>query len=91
MLNLIVDIELKRKCPSMFDSYVSKTRKSKDLYERAKRFLPAGVSYAIRHFEPYPFYTAKAKGSKKDKLEKFREVRDKIEKKVKELIEKMSN
>ena len=64
MLNLIVDIELKRKCPSMFDSYVSKTRKSKDLYERAKRFLPAGVSYAIRHFEPYPFYTAKAKGSK---------------------------
>ncbi|MCK4482302.1 aspartate aminotransferase family protein [Candidatus Bathyarchaeota archaeon] len=34
------------------------------MYERAKEFLPAGVSYAIRHFEPYPFYTAKAKGSK---------------------------
>lgn len=26
--------------------------------------MPAGVSYAIRYFEPYPFYTAKAKGSK---------------------------
>jgi len=48
----------------MFGSYASKTRKSKELYERAKSVLPAGVSYAIRHFEPYPFYTARAKGSK---------------------------
>jgi len=48
----------------MFDEYVSKTSKSKVLYERAKKVLPAGVSYGIRFFEPYPFYTAKAKGSK---------------------------
>jgi glutamate-1-semialdehyde 2,1-aminomutase len=48
----------------MADSYASNTRKSKDLYEKAKELLPAGVSYAIRHFEPYPFFTAKAKGSK---------------------------
>jgi glutamate-1-semialdehyde 2,1-aminomutase len=48
----------------MFDEYISKTPKSKALYERAKRVLPAGVSYVIRFFEPYPFYTAKAKGSK---------------------------
>jgi len=34
------------------------------LYERAKRVLPAGVSYFLRYVEPYPFYTAKAKGSK---------------------------
>lgn len=34
------------------------------MYERAKKVLPAGVSYAIRHFDPYPFYSAKAKGSK---------------------------
>ncbi len=45
-----------------FEDYVSKTPISKLLYERAKKVLPAGVSYAIRHFEPYPFYTAKAKG-----------------------------
>jgi glutamate-1-semialdehyde 2,1-aminomutase len=44
--------------------YISKTPKSKVLYERAKKALPAGVSYGIRYFEPYPFYTAKAKGSK---------------------------
>jgi len=48
----------------MSEEYVSKTSKSKALYERAKKVLPAGVSYGIRYFEPYPFYTAKAKGSK---------------------------
>ncbi len=46
------------------EDYVSKTPTSKVLYERAKEVLPAGVSYAIRHFEPYPFYTARAKGCK---------------------------
>jgi len=48
----------------MWKEYASKTSKSKTLYERAKKVLPAGVSYGIRYFEPYPFYTAKAKGSK---------------------------
>lgn len=48
----------------MLESYISKTPKSRDLYERAKKVLPAGVSYGIRFFEPYPFYTARAKGSK---------------------------
>jgi glutamate-1-semialdehyde 2,1-aminomutase len=48
----------------MFEAYTSKTQKSKALYERAKRVLPAGVSYGIRYFEPYPFYTARARGSK---------------------------
>lgn len=44
--------------------YISKTSRSRKLYDRAKKFLPAGVSYFIRHFEPYPFYTKEAKGSK---------------------------
>jgi len=48
----------------MSEDYVSKTPKSRVLYERAKKFLPAGVSYGIRYFEPYPFYTARANGSK---------------------------
>jgi len=48
----------------MLEKYVSKTSKSKVLYERARKVLPAGVSYGLRYFEPYPFYTAKAKGSK---------------------------
>jgi glutamate-1-semialdehyde 2,1-aminomutase len=44
--------------------YEAKTRKSKILHERAEKVLPGGVSYAIRYFEPYPFYTVRAKGSK---------------------------
>ncbi|MEM3459168.1 MAG: glutamate-1-semialdehyde 2,1-aminomutase [Candidatus Bathyarchaeia archaeon] len=48
----------------MFEDYTSKTPTSKKLHERAQKVLPAGVSYGIRFFEPYPFYTAKAKGSK---------------------------
>jgi len=40
------------------------TAKSKELYDRAKRVLPAGVSYFLRFMEPYPFYTARAKGSR---------------------------
>lgn len=48
----------------MSDRYLSKTPKSRKLYERAQRVLPAGVSYFLRYVEPYPFYTAKAKGSK---------------------------
>jgi glutamate-1-semialdehyde 2,1-aminomutase len=43
---------------------LSKTPKSRKLYERAKRVLPAGVSYFLRYVEPYPFYTARARGSK---------------------------
>ncbi len=42
----------------------SRTPRSKQLYERAKRVMPAGVSYFIRHFEPYPLYINWAKGSK---------------------------
>lgn len=49
---------------SLSGKYLSNTRKSKQLYERAKQVLPAGVSYFIRYLEPYPFYTVKAKGSK---------------------------
>jgi len=44
--------------------YLSRTQRSKRLYERAKRVFPAGVSYFIRYMEPYPFYTVKAKRSK---------------------------
>jgi len=48
----------------MLNHYMSKTPKSQQLYQKAEKVLPAGVSYFIRHIDPYPFYTAKAKGSK---------------------------
>lgn len=48
----------------MSDEFVLKTSKSRALYNRARQVFPQGVSYGIRHFDPYPFYTTKAKGSK---------------------------
>lgn len=48
----------------MSGHYLSKTPKSRRLYERAKRVLPAGVSYFLRYVAPYPFYTARARGGK---------------------------
>jgi glutamate-1-semialdehyde 2,1-aminomutase len=48
----------------MRGNYLSRTTRSKSLYERAKNVFPAGVSYFIRYFEPYPFYVDWAKGCK---------------------------
>jgi glutamate-1-semialdehyde 2,1-aminomutase len=44
--------------------YEERTKKSESLYERAKKVLPAGVSYSIRALPPYPFYVKEAKGVK---------------------------
>ena len=44
--------------------YIEMTKKSKELFERAKRVLPGGVVYAVRYFNPYPIYVTHAKGSK---------------------------
>lgn len=48
----------------MSEEYVSRTPTSRTLHQRARKVLPAGVSYGIRYFEPYPFYVARARGSK---------------------------
>lgn len=44
--------------------YREMTVNSKKLYDKAKQVLPAGVSYFLRFFEPYPFYINWAKGSR---------------------------
>ena len=46
------------------EKYEERTKKSRSLYERAKKVLPAGVSYSIRALPPYPFYVKQAKGVK---------------------------
>ncbi|MFQ6135296.1 MAG: aminotransferase class III-fold pyridoxal phosphate-dependent enzyme, partial [Nitrososphaerales archaeon] len=37
---------------------------SKELYERGKKTIPGGVNSPVRAFAPYPFFTARASGSK---------------------------
>ncbi|MEM1632635.1 MAG: aspartate aminotransferase family protein [Sulfolobales archaeon] len=44
--------------------YLKRTPSSRKLFDKARRFLPGGVSYSIRFFSPYPLYISKAKGSK---------------------------
>jgi len=46
------------------DIYKKSTPRSKELFEKASKVLPGGVSYAIRDFMPYPFYVDHALGSK---------------------------
>lgn len=44
--------------------YCDITRKSKELFKEACKLIPGGTTYALRYFEPYPFYVTKAKGSR---------------------------
>lgn len=44
-------------------AYVSRTKKSKARFEKAKKVLPAGVESNVRYFEPYPFCVENAKGA----------------------------
>lgn len=46
------------------DGYVKETPESQKWFERAKKVLPAGVTYSIRDIEPYPFYVDHAEGVK---------------------------
>ncbi len=46
------------------NKYIGTTKKSKKLFERANKVLPAGVSYAIRGITPHPFYVMNANGMK---------------------------
>jgi len=38
--------------------------KSKTLYERAKKVMPGDVNSPVRAYKPYPFFTARAQGSR---------------------------
>ena len=37
---------------------------SQELYQRAIKVIPAGVTRSFRFFDPYPFYAQRAHGSK---------------------------
>ncbi len=46
------------------ETYQKKTPLSKNLFERAKKVMPGGISHNIHFFPPYPFFVKGAKGSK---------------------------
>jgi glutamate-1-semialdehyde 2,1-aminomutase len=43
--------------------YITRTPQSRALFERARKVEPAGVSYRLRDFEPYPFFVKESKGA----------------------------
>ncbi|MCS7099058.1 MAG: aspartate aminotransferase family protein [Sulfolobales archaeon] len=44
--------------------FSAKTPRSRELFERSRRVLPGGVTYAIRFFKPHPLYIEKAEGTR---------------------------
>ena len=46
------------------ERYRAQNKKSRDMYEKAERVLPLGVSSNFRTYEPYPIYIQRAQGSK---------------------------
>ncbi|MGC8607874.1 MAG: aspartate aminotransferase family protein [Vulcanisaeta sp.] len=44
--------------------YMERTSKSRELFERARKVLPGGTTYQIRHFSPYPVYITRAGGAR---------------------------
>ena len=38
--------------------------RSEELFEKAKRLMPGGVNSPVRAFQPYPFFTERAQGSR---------------------------
>ena len=43
---------------------MAKMMKSIELYERATKYMPGGVSSPVRAYKPYPFFTSSGKGSR---------------------------
>jgi glutamate-1-semialdehyde 2,1-aminomutase len=46
---------------SLSSAYQSKTKRSKGLFERAKRIFAGGVNHNARFYEPYPIFVTRAK------------------------------
>jgi glutamate-1-semialdehyde 2,1-aminomutase len=59
-----VDSKLEELIKKLEPEYASKTKKSRELYEKARKLLPAGVTYSLRYFHPYPLYVARARGTR---------------------------
>ncbi len=44
--------------------YISRTKKSSEMYKEARRYLAGGVPGGARYRRPYPLYMKEARGSR---------------------------
>ncbi len=58
------DGELRKISAELEARYIERTGRSKELFEKAYRVLPGGVTYAARAMKPYPLYIEKAEGTR---------------------------
>jgi glutamate-1-semialdehyde 2,1-aminomutase len=49
----------------IIDQYVHRTRKSAELFGRARQVLPSGIVHDSRHLRPHPIYTQRAAAGRK--------------------------
>uniref|UniRef100_A0A7C2ZMQ1 Aspartate aminotransferase family protein n=1 Tax=Ignisphaera aggregans TaxID=334771 RepID=A0A7C2ZMQ1_9CREN len=56
-----LDSRVEELLPRIVSTYVNKTKKSAEMFSRAFRVLPGGVTYHIRYIDPHPIYVARAK------------------------------
>jgi glutamate-1-semialdehyde 2,1-aminomutase len=61
---LIVEDSMEKLRSMIFADYIEKTPSSSSMFNRAKQFMPGGVSGNLRFFAPYPLYMASGQGSK---------------------------
>jgi glutamate-1-semialdehyde 2,1-aminomutase len=46
------------------DLYLERTKRSRELYQKAARLMPGGVSHRYRFIAPHPFFVREAQGSR---------------------------
>ncbi|MEM4519599.1 MAG: aminotransferase class III-fold pyridoxal phosphate-dependent enzyme [Sulfolobales archaeon] len=59
-----IESDLVKLFNSLEVEYLSRTRVSRSLFERARKVLPGGVTYYIRYLSPYPPYITGGKGTR---------------------------
>lgn len=57
-----IKVNLEEKISRVIDEVRDKTPRSRMLHERALKVYPQGITYAIRHMDPYPVYIRQASG-----------------------------
>ncbi len=64
MINPDVEKRLEELWQELVPRYVEKTKRSREMFEQAKRVLPGGATYHIRYFKPYPLFIERGSGSR---------------------------
>ncbi len=50
---------------SIETDYIATRKKSQELYRRAEKVMPSGISHDVRYLKPFPYYADRADGARK--------------------------